>query len=256
MKLQLLCIGAVVLIQSAFVASHEVPSFRGVSLLGDHDAKDAAVAPVKPAETDAPEKKDELAGRRLAVAAVEAAAVEADVEAAAVQAAEAAAVQAADVEAAVAAVTAGAAVSAAAVTVMIYSTPKSSVIAGSTALADARIGTSGRFWSGIHSSATSMVHLRPILAIARWSSLPCFDALGFVLFGFGYLAVAAVEAAAVEADVEAAAVQAAEAAAVQAADVEAAVAAVTAGAAVSAAAVTVMIYSTWTMIHTTRMRRR
>ncbi|EJK77898.1 hypothetical protein THAOC_00238, partial [Thalassiosira oceanica] len=60
------------------------------------------------------------------------------------------------------------------------------MIAGSTALADARIGTSERFWSGIHPSATSMVHLRPILAIARWSSLPCFDALGFVLYGFRY----------------------------------------------------------------------
>ena len=90
MKLQLICVAAVALIQSAFVASHEVPSFRGVSLLDD--AKDAAaaavstsisssdrfvlvplspramklsrsqVAPVKPAETDAPaEKKDELA---------------------------------------------------------------------------------------------------------------------------------------------------------------------------------------------------
>ncbi|EJK58540.1 hypothetical protein THAOC_21326, partial [Thalassiosira oceanica] len=86
MKLQLLCMGAVVLIQSAFVAPHEVPSFRGVSLLDDaKDAAAAAVAPVKPAETDAPEKKDELAdeteerrgGRRGA------AAVEADVEAAA-----------------------------------------------------------------------------------------------------------------------------------------------------------------------------
>ncbi|EJK68179.1 hypothetical protein THAOC_10665, partial [Thalassiosira oceanica] len=31
-----------------------------------------------------------------------------------------------------------------------------------------------------------MVHLWPILAIARWSSLPCFDALGFVLYGFWY----------------------------------------------------------------------
>ncbi|EJK55798.1 hypothetical protein THAOC_24429, partial [Thalassiosira oceanica] len=63
MKLQFLCVAAVALIQSAFVASHEVPSFRGVSLLDD--AKDAtAAAPVKPAETDAPdapEKKDELA---------------------------------------------------------------------------------------------------------------------------------------------------------------------------------------------------
>ncbi|EJK45032.1 hypothetical protein THAOC_36381 [Thalassiosira oceanica] len=64
------------------------------------------------------------------------------------------------------------------------SRPKWSVIAGSTALTDARIEIGGRFWSGIHSSATSMVHLRPILAIARWSSLPCFDALGFVLCGW------------------------------------------------------------------------
>ncbi|EJK76770.1 hypothetical protein THAOC_01451 [Thalassiosira oceanica] len=64
------------------------------------------------------------------------------------------------------------------------------MIAGSTALEDARIGTSERFWSGIHTSATSMVHLRPILAIARWSSLPCFVALGFVLFGFCYLRTA------------------------------------------------------------------
>ena len=86
MKLQLFCVAAAALIQSAFVASHEVPSFRGVSLLDD--AKDAAavslysiflidlssshshrvlrnsrsqVAPVKPAETDTPEQKDELA---------------------------------------------------------------------------------------------------------------------------------------------------------------------------------------------------
>ena len=40
MKLQLFCVAAAALIQSAFVASHEVPSFRGVSLLDD--AKDAA----------------------------------------------------------------------------------------------------------------------------------------------------------------------------------------------------------------------
>ena len=66
------------------------------------------------------------------------------------------------------------------------SRPKPSVIAGSTALTDARIEIGGRFWSGIHSSATSMVHLRPILAIARWSSLPCFVALGFLLYGFCY----------------------------------------------------------------------
>ncbi|EJK56413.1 hypothetical protein THAOC_23700 [Thalassiosira oceanica] len=60
MKLQFLCVAAVALIQSASVASHDVPSLRGVSLLDD--AKDtAAVAPVKPDETDAPEKKDELA---------------------------------------------------------------------------------------------------------------------------------------------------------------------------------------------------
>ena len=64
------------------------------------------------------------------------------------------------------------------------SRPKSSVIAGSTALTDARIEIGGRFWSGIHSSATSMVHLRPILAIARWPSLPCSVSLGFVLYGF------------------------------------------------------------------------
>ncbi|EJK56281.1 hypothetical protein THAOC_23871, partial [Thalassiosira oceanica] len=47
------------------------------------------------------------------------------------------------------------------------SRPKSSIIAVSTALADARIGLGGRFWSGIHPSAISMVHLRPILAIVR-----------------------------------------------------------------------------------------
>ncbi|EJK54863.1 hypothetical protein THAOC_25472, partial [Thalassiosira oceanica] len=151
MKLQLLCMGAVVLIQSAFVASHEVPSFRGVSLLGDHDAKDAAVAPVKPAETDAPEKKDELAGRRRGKTWKTDAPEKKD--------------ELADET---------------------EERPKSSVIAVSTALADARIGTSGRFCSGLQSSATSMVHLRPILAIARWSTLPCFVALGFVLFGFGY----------------------------------------------------------------------
>ena len=70
------------------------------------------------------------------------------------------------------------------------SRPKLSVILGSTALADARIGIGGRFCSGIHLSATSMVHLRPILAIVRWSSLPCFVALGFVFFGFCYLRTA------------------------------------------------------------------
>ena len=31
-----------------------------------------------------------------------------------------------------------------------------------------------------------MVHLRPILAIVRWSCLPCFVALGFLLYGFCY----------------------------------------------------------------------
>ena len=66
------------------------------------------------------------------------------------------------------------------------SRPKSSVIAVSTAFTDARIGNGGQFCSRIHSSAISMVHLRPILAIVRWSCLPCFVALGFLLYGFCY----------------------------------------------------------------------
>ena len=62
--------------------------------------------------------------------------------------------------------------------------PKTSVIQQPTAAADARNQFGGRFCSRIHSPATSMVHLRPILAICRRSCLPCFIALGFLLFGF------------------------------------------------------------------------
>ena len=61
------------------------------------------------------------------------------------------------------------------------------MIAGSAASADGRNGISGRFCFRIHPSATSVVHLRPILAIVRWSGLPCFVALGFLLCGFAYL---------------------------------------------------------------------
>ena len=62
--------------------------------------------------------------------------------------------------------------------------PKTSVIAVSTAKADARIRF-GRLCSGVDLS-TPMVHLRPILAIIRWSCLPCFAALGLLAFGFCY----------------------------------------------------------------------
>ena len=64
------------------------------------------------------------------------------------------------------------------------------MIAGSTALADARIVNGGQFYPGIDIGYTSMVHLWPILAIARWFGLPCFVALGFELFGFCYLTTA------------------------------------------------------------------
>ena len=60
------------------------------------------------------------------------------------------------------------------------------MIAGSTALADARIVNGGQFYPGIDIGYTSMVHLWPILAMVRRSGLPCFAALGFVLYGFGY----------------------------------------------------------------------
>merc|ERR1719375_656139 len=61
MKLQLLCVAAVALIQSAFVASHEVPSFRGVLSLLLDDAEDAT----DPAKADAPGRKDGFAGETL-----------------------------------------------------------------------------------------------------------------------------------------------------------------------------------------------
>ena len=65
------------------------------------------------------------------------------------------------------------------------SRPKTSLILGCTAKADASIiGFNGQFCSGIHLSASSMVHLRPILAILRRFGLPCFVALGLLAFGF------------------------------------------------------------------------
>mmetsp|Transcript_3361 Transcript_3361/g.7446 ORF Transcript_3361/g.7446 Transcript_3361/m.7446 type:complete len:296 (+) Transcript_3361:685-1572(+) len=62
------------------------------------------------------------------------------------------------------------------------SRPKSTVIAGST---DGGCHNRNRrkIWVWTTPLAASMVHLRPILAIARWFNLPRFDALGFVLYG-------------------------------------------------------------------------
>ena len=59
------------------------------------------------------------------------------------------------------------------------SRPKSTVIARSAGPADSRNGISGQFCPRIHPSATSAVHLGPILAIVRRSGFPCFVALGF-----------------------------------------------------------------------------
>ena len=54
------------------------------------------------------------------------------------------------------------------------STPSKVYDPGSTASTDARIASAGPFYPGIQLGSTSMVHLRPILAMLRSSGLPCF----------------------------------------------------------------------------------
>ena len=48
------------------------------------------------------------------------------------------------------------------------------MIRGSTASTDTRITSAGPFYPGVQLGSTSMVHLRPILAMLRSSGLPCF----------------------------------------------------------------------------------
>ena len=49
-----------------------------------------------------------------------------------------------------------------------------SMIRRSTASTDARIASAGPFYPGVQLGSTSMVHLRPILAMLRSFGLPCF----------------------------------------------------------------------------------